>query len=71
MHVVNAQMLNISQSDQVEDLFYNVPIRRKAMKSGSEEYNKCLEVVLRYSIHFAGISFTYSFTAVIVCLIET
>lgn len=27
----------------VEDLFYNVPTRRKALKSASEEYGKVLE----------------------------
>jgi DNA mismatch repair protein MLH1 len=42
----------------VEDLFFNVVIRRKAMKSANEEYHRCLDIMLRYSIHFAGISFT-------------
>ncbi|KAG9306602.1 hypothetical protein G9A89_004799 [Geosiphon pyriformis] len=41
----------------VEDLFYNIPTRRKAMKNSSEEYNKILDVVNRYAIHNAGISF--------------
>jgi DNA mismatch repair protein MLH1 len=43
----------------VEDLFFNVPIRRKAMRTGGEEYQKCVEVMTRYAIHFAGIAFTY------------
>ncbi|KAK9659720.1 DNA mismatch repair protein Mlh1, partial [Basidiobolus ranarum] len=42
----------------VEDLFYNVPTRRKALKNASEEYNKILDVVNRYAIHNPGISFT-------------
>ncbi|KAM9476597.1 DNA mismatch repair protein Mlh1 [Clarias gariepinus] len=42
----------------VEDLFYNVQIRRKALKSPSEEYSKILEVVSRYAIHNSGKSFT-------------
>ncbi|KAF5898780.1 DNA mismatch repair protein Mlh1, partial [Clarias magur] len=42
----------------VEDLFYNVQIRRKALKSPGEEYSKILEVVSRYAIHNSGKSFT-------------
>uniref|UniRef100_A0A8C3YRC3 DNA mismatch repair protein MLH1 n=1 Tax=Catagonus wagneri TaxID=51154 RepID=A0A8C3YRC3_9CETA len=41
----------------VEDLFYNISTRRKALKNASEEYGKILEVVGRYSIHNSGISF--------------
>ncbi|KAK3573578.1 hypothetical protein QTP86_028182, partial [Hemibagrus guttatus] len=43
---------------QVEDLFYNVQTRRKALKSPSEEYSKIVEVVSRYAIHNSGKSFT-------------
>ncbi|GAB1294751.1 DNA mismatch repair protein Mlh1 [Apodemus speciosus] len=42
----------------VEDLFYNIITRRKALKNPSEEYGKILEVVGRYSIHNSGISFS-------------
>ncbi|XP_013773945.1 DNA mismatch repair protein Mlh1-like isoform X1 [Limulus polyphemus] len=42
----------------VEDLFYNLAIRRKALKSTSEEHAKILEVVCRYSIHNASVGFT-------------
>ncbi|XP_026519337.1 DNA mismatch repair protein Mlh1-like [Terrapene carolina triunguis] len=42
----------------VEDLFYNVTTRRKALKNPSEEYAKILEVVGRYAIHNSGISFS-------------
>ncbi|XP_062986076.1 DNA mismatch repair protein Mlh1 isoform X2 [Elgaria multicarinata webbii] len=42
----------------VEDLFYNVATRRKALKNPSEEYAKILEVVGRYSIHNSGTSFS-------------
>ncbi|KAI2528799.1 mutL-like 1 [Homo sapiens] len=42
----------------VEDLFYNIATRRKALKNPSEEYGKILEVVGRYSVHNAGISFS-------------
>ncbi|CAG8480636.1 7962_t:CDS:10 [Ambispora leptoticha] len=41
-----------------EDLFYNVPARRKAMKNFAEEYNQIMDIVNRYAIHNAGVSFT-------------
>ncbi|XP_006635764.2 DNA mismatch repair protein Mlh1 isoform X1 [Lepisosteus oculatus] len=41
----------------VEDLFYNVATRRKALRSPSEEYSKIVEVVSRYAIHNSGKSF--------------
>ncbi|KAG1235452.1 hypothetical protein G6F68_001886 [Rhizopus microsporus] len=41
-----------------EDLFYNVPTRRKALKSASEEYNKILDITTRYAVHNSGVSFT-------------
>uniref|UniRef100_A0A8C4NK96 DNA mismatch repair protein MLH1 n=1 Tax=Eptatretus burgeri TaxID=7764 RepID=A0A8C4NK96_EPTBU len=41
-----------------EDLFYNVATRRKALRSGSEEHSKIVEVVSRYAIHNSGIGFT-------------
>ena len=47
-----------SNSLQAEDLFYNVPTRRKALKNATEEYNRILSVVNKYAIHNAGISFT-------------
>ncbi|XP_048367710.1 DNA mismatch repair protein Mlh1 [Sphaerodactylus townsendi] len=42
----------------VEDLFYNIATRRKALKNPSEEYAKILDVVSRYSVHNSGISFS-------------
>jgi DNA mismatch repair ATPase MutL len=32
---------------EVEDLYYNVPTRRKALKSPAEEYQKIIDVVSR------------------------
>ncbi|KAG0085123.1 DNA mismatch repair protein [Podila epicladia] len=43
---------------KAEDLFYNVPTRRKALKNATEEYNRILDIVNRYAIHNAGVSFT-------------
>ncbi|KAH8728841.1 DNA mismatch repair protein mutL [Phaeosphaeriaceae sp. PMI808] len=42
----------------VEDLFYNVPSRRRAFRSASEEYAKILELVGKYAVHCEGVSFS-------------
>jgi DNA mismatch repair protein MLH1 len=42
----------------VEDLFYNVPTRRRAFRSPSEEYNKIIDMVGRYAIHCKGVAFS-------------
>ena len=43
----------------VEDMFYNVPARRAALKNKAEEYARILEVMQRYALHHAarGVSF--------------
>jgi len=43
---------------QVEDLFYNVPTRRRAFRSASEEYAKIIEQVGKYAVHCQGVAFT-------------
>lgn len=42
----------------VEDLFYNVPTRRRAFRSASEEYSKILDLVGRYAVHCSGVAFS-------------
>ena len=42
----------------VEDLFYNVPTRKRAFRSGSEEYAKILDLVGRYAVHCTGVAFS-------------
>jgi DNA mismatch repair protein MLH1 len=42
----------------VEDLFYNIPSRRRAFRSSSEEYAKILELVGKYAVHCVGVSFS-------------
>ena len=42
----------------VEDLFYNIPNRRRAFRSPSEEYAKVLDVITRYAIHREGVAFS-------------
>lgn len=41
----------------VEDLFYNVPSRLRALKSPNEEYSSILDVVNKYSIHVENVGF--------------
>lgn len=42
----------------VEDLFYNVPTRRRAFRSPADEYNKIIDMVGRYAIHCGGVAFS-------------
>lgn len=42
----------------VEDLFYNVPTRRRAFRSPADEFNKIIDMVGRYAIHCKGVGFT-------------
>lgn len=42
----------------VEDLFYNVSTRRKALKSPGEEYSRIADVVSRYAIHNSKVGFS-------------
>ncbi|KAL3286344.1 hypothetical protein HHI36_000852 [Cryptolaemus montrouzieri] len=42
----------------VEDLFYNMFVRKKALRSPAEEYQKISEVVSKYAIHNANVSFS-------------
>ncbi|KAF2885086.1 hypothetical protein ILUMI_21089 [Ignelater luminosus] len=41
----------------VEDLFYNMNVRKRALKSATEEYQKISDVVGKYAIHNAKIGF--------------
>ncbi|KAI9694214.1 MAG: DNA mismatch repair protein [Bathelium mastoideum] len=42
----------------VEDLFYNVPTRRRAFRSASEEYAKVVDLVGRYAVHCTNVAFS-------------
>eukprot|EP00191_Tetraselmis_sp_GSL018_P014134 CAMPEP_0177588888 /NCGR_PEP_ID=MMETSP0419_2-20121207/6483_1 /TAXON_ID=582737 /ORGANISM="Tetraselmis sp., Strain GSL018" /LENGTH=405 /DNA_ID=CAMNT_0019079151 /DNA_START=323 /DNA_END=1537 /DNA_ORIENTATION=- len=42
----------------VEHLFYNVPMRRKVLRSAAEEYSRILDVVSRYAVFQPGVGFT-------------
>lgn len=42
----------------VEDLFYNVIARKKALRSPTEEYTHIMEVVGGYAIHNSHVGFT-------------
>ncbi|KAJ1643335.1 DNA mismatch repair protein [Coemansia asiatica] len=41
-----------------EDLFYNIPSRKNALKNTRDEYNRIYEVASRYAIHNASVAFT-------------
>ncbi|XP_014475467.1 PREDICTED: DNA mismatch repair protein Mlh1 isoform X2 [Dinoponera quadriceps] len=43
---------------KIENLFYNVATRRKALSSSSEEFTKITEVVMRYAVHNPTVGFT-------------
>ncbi|KAK3390372.1 histidine kinase-like ATPase [Podospora didyma] len=42
----------------VEDLFYNVPTRRRAFRSASDEYNKIIDMVGKYAVHCSHVAFS-------------
>ncbi|KEY74175.1 hypothetical protein S7711_00335 [Stachybotrys chartarum IBT 7711] len=42
----------------VEDLFFNMPTRRRAFRSAADEFNKIIDMVGRYAIHCEGVGFT-------------
>lgn len=45
------------QLAQVEDLFFNVPSRRKSLKNTSEEFGRIVDVVSKYALHNPSVSF--------------
>ncbi len=57
-HVETCQAQSCLFDVQVEDLFYNVPTRRRAFSSPSEEYAKILDMVGRYAVHCSGVGFS-------------
>ncbi|KAK6625686.1 hypothetical protein RUM43_005985 [Polyplax serrata] len=42
----------------VEDLFYNVPTRKNALRSPTEEYSKIVDLVRKYAIHNFTVGFS-------------
>lgn len=41
----------------IENLFYNVATRRKALSNPNEEFNRITDVVTKYAIHNANVGF--------------
>jgi DNA mismatch repair protein MLH1 len=48
-------------------LFYNVPARLSALRSSSEEYARILDVVTKYAVHNAGVSFLCKKVLILSC----
>ncbi len=44
----------------VEDLFYNMPTRRDAFKNPNEEYQRILDVIMKYSVRFGDDHISFS-----------
>ncbi|KMY92223.1 DNA mismatch repair protein Mlh1 isoform X1 [Drosophila simulans] len=42
----------------IEDLFYNMPQRRQALRSPAEEFQRLSEVLARYAVHNPSVGFT-------------
>lgn len=42
----------------VEDLFYTLPLRLRALRSKNDEWTRILDVLGRYAVHTAGIGFS-------------
>ncbi|KAI8789646.1 DNA mismatch repair protein Mlh1-like isoform X3 [Biomphalaria glabrata] len=49
---------NVGTQITIEDLFYNISTRRKALRSPAEEYAKVVDVVSKYAIHNCQVGFT-------------
>jgi len=48
---------NVGTQISVEDLFFNVATRRRALKSPTEEHQKIADVVIKYAVHNASVGF--------------
>ena len=49
---------NIGTIISVEELFYNMPLRRKALTNPTDEFTRVSDVVTKYSIHNDSIAFS-------------
>ena len=47
-------------SIMIQDMFFNAPQRKHALRSASEEYNRALDIVTKYALHYGpqGVSFS-------------
>lgn len=43
---------------QIENLFYNMVARRKALQNSNDDYSKIVDLICRFSIHHVNVNFS-------------
>ena len=56
--IFQVHCLYLGTQISVEDLFYNVAVRRKAFKSPNEEHSKVADMISKYAIHNPAVGFS-------------
>lgn len=54
---MNSASIQLNRRNKVEDLFYNTPIRKRALKAPADEYKRVVALVIKYAIHNSGVRF--------------
>ena len=43
----------------IENLFFNMPLRRESLSNHSEEFNRISSLVTKYALHYFNVSFSF------------